>query len=87
MKNAILALLILAALPSCTENTRARVWGGTATVEIPRDQKFVNATWKDVQLWILTRKRTSVDTLREEYHFHEKSSYGLIEGQVIIKEL
>jgi hypothetical protein len=87
MKNSILALIILVTLSSCTENTRARVWGGTATVEIPQNQKFVTATWKDVQLWILTQKRSQTDTVRNEYIFQEKSSYGLVEGRVIIKEL
>jgi hypothetical protein len=81
------AFLVALTFTACTENSRARIWGGKSTVEIPADRKFVNATWKDVDLWVLTRKRTELDTIRDEYTFHEKSRYGMLEGVVIFKEL
>jgi starvation-inducible outer membrane lipoprotein len=63
-----------------------RTFGGTGTLEIPADKKFVNVTWKGNELWIITRNRTLIDTTYETYQFQEKSSWGMVEGTYIIKE-
>jgi hypothetical protein len=80
----ILAVMALM-LASCTENQIAKNYGGTMTVEIPKGQKFVNATWKETQLWYVTKDMSSSDSA-ETYYFHEKSSWGISEGTVIFKE-
>jgi hypothetical protein len=87
MKKYIFAITAVLALASCTENARVKIYGGTGTVEIPADKKFVNVTWKETELWIVTRNRTSVDTTYETFQFQEKSSWGMIEGTYIIKEI
>ena len=86
MKKGILAILVLAsALTSCTQNERAKSFGGTATVNLPQGQKLVNITWKEDQIWYLTRPMNSADTA-ETYTFQEESSYGMMEGTVVLKE-
>jgi hypothetical protein len=86
MKKGILAFLVLAsALTSCTQNQRAKKLGGTSTINLPQGQKLVNVTWKDNQIWYLTRQMNSADSA-EAYTFQEKSSYGIMEGTVILKE-
>jgi uncharacterized lipoprotein YehR (DUF1307 family) len=86
MKKGILAIMVLAfALTSCTENERAKQFGGTATVNLPQGQKLVNVTWKEDEIWYLTRSMNSTDTA-ETYTFQEESSYGMMEGTVILKE-
>jgi hypothetical protein len=81
MKNLkfLLALVLVATLFSCTENSRVRKWGGDGTLELPKGQKLVNLTWKGDQLWYLTRPMTERDSV-ETYTFHEESSFGIIEG-------
>jgi hypothetical protein len=74
------------ALSSCTENMKVKSFGGTSTIEIPADQKFVLATWKDENLWITTKVRTSADSVKSEYRFAEKASFGVMEGTYIIIE-
>jgi hypothetical protein len=70
---------------SCTNNQRAKKWGGEMTINLEKGQKLVNATWKDADLWILTRPMKEGE--REEYYtFTEKSTYGLLEGKIIIVE-
>lgn len=69
---------------SCTSNQRAKAWGGTMKHEISPDQEFVNITWKGEELWILTKKRTKIE--KETYYFNEKSSFGMVEGTVILIE-
>ena len=71
---------------SCTENTRVKSWGGTGQLEIPKDKKFVNITWKGEDLWIITRPRKATDTTYETYHFQEESSWGMMEGTYVITE-
>ncbi|RJQ27765.1 hypothetical protein C4565_04740 [Candidatus Parcubacteria bacterium] len=69
----------------CTEQERIRNFGGTGTYELPAGKKLVNATWKDDNLWILTRDMTPKDTL-QTYTFSESSSFGVWEGTIILKE-
>jgi len=78
-----LAVILLAT--GCTENQRARSFGGTSTHELPPNSKLVTATWKQDDLWMLTRPMHTNDTA-ETYEFRESSSFGLMEGKVIIKE-
>jgi hypothetical protein len=86
MKNKFLFLgLGLILMASCTENQLAKGWGGTATVELPVGEKLIEATWKDEQLWYLTRPMRE-DESPETFKFQEKSSYGVVEGTVIFKE-
>jgi len=70
---------------SCTENTRAKRWGGSMTVTLDSHQKLVNVTWKDSHMWILTRPMRVGET-NEVYTFKEKSTYGVMEGTITIVE-
>lgn len=85
MKNLLLLAAILACTLGCTENQRAKSFGGTATEKLPANQKLVNLTWKDASLWILT-KPMKKDDVAETYTFQEQSSYGMVQGTVIIVE-
>lgn len=78
-----IAALILAT--GCTQNQRAKRFGGSATQDLPAGQQLVNVTWKDAQMWILT-KPMEKDHEPVTYTFKEKSSYGMIEGTVKIVE-
>ena len=40
-------LLLLLSLSSCTENSRAKNFGGDATLDVPCGQMVQNITWKD----------------------------------------
>jgi hypothetical protein len=86
MKKLGLLFCAALALSSCTENMKVKSFGGTSTIEIPADQKFVLATWKDENLWITTKVRTSADSVKSEYRFAEKASFGVMEGTYIIIE-
>lgn len=73
-------------ISGCTQNQRARSWGGTAEQKLPPGQKLVTATWKMDHLWLLTRPMKTNETA-EVYTFAESSSFGLVEGKVIIREV
>lgn len=75
----------LFAATSCTENEMAKSYGGTQTINLPVNTKLENVTWKDAQMWILTRPMRAGE-IAETHSFQEKSSYGLIEGTVNIVE-
>lgn len=87
MKFKLLIPLVLSTvlLVGCTENVRSKGWGGTMTVKLPANQKLVNATWKESELWYLTRQRHSNEVV-DTYTFQEKSSFGMVEGTVIFVE-
>jgi hypothetical protein len=82
----IVALIIAGSMfIGCTDNIRSKAFGGTMTINLAPGQKLVNATWKDAELWYLTRPMRSGET-PETFEFHEKSSLGMIEGNVIFQE-
>lgn len=77
------ALVLTLSLVGCTDNDRARNYGGTSTINLKPGARVVNVTWKDVDLWILTKQDTTKPT---SYSFKEKSSLGILEGEIIINE-
>ena len=85
MKKLLFAIGVIAMLGSCTENSRVRNFGGDGTIKLPKGQKLVNMTWKNDDIWYLTRPMNSTD-VAETYQFHEESSWGMVEGTYKIIE-
>lgn len=86
MKKALLFTAILISLVSCTQNQKAKNYGGKAEITLPVGEKLVMATWKDDDLWYLTRPMVATDSA-VSYTFKEESSFGVWEGTYIIHEL
>ena len=74
-----LATITILFLYGCTDNQRAKSWGGTKDVTLEPNHKLINITWKDDEVWVL-----SEDTLTGISYFKEQSKYGFVQGQVII---
>ena len=85
MKKVLAIALVAISLASCTENSRVKSFGGEGTLNLPKGQKLVNVTWKESELWYLTRPMDSTD-VPETYKFQEESSYGVMEGTYNIVE-
>jgi hypothetical protein len=84
MKKLTLILSTSIVLISCTGQQMAKQYGGKTTINLTPNERLINITWKDDNsLWILTKNDT---TQPQEYKFKENSAFGLIEGEVIIKE-
>lgn len=73
--------ITLLALASCTDNQRARKFGGTETIKIEPQEKFINITWKQNNLWVIVQ-----DTITGTIYAKEKSSFGVMQGKVIIQK-
>mgnify|MGYP001043924666 CR=1 FL=1 len=74
------AIAFMLSLGSCTDNQRARSWGGTEHVTVKKNEVVMNVTWKGDQLWICTK-----DTTTGVVYFREKSSWGVVQGEIILK--
>ena len=85
IKTIVLAITIFLAIVLSGCNAIARQWGGTTTVDLEPGRKFVDITWKDNSLWVLT-KEMDEDDIAETYYFEEDANFGILEGTVIIKE-
>ena len=83
----VLIIISLFYLCSWTENTRSRVWGGKRTIELPKGQKLVEATWKGDgnSLWYLTEPMDADYTPKIKI-FQEDSRFGVLEGSVVFVE-
>ena len=85
MKKILMITLLSILVVSCTDNSRVRYWGGEANLTLPAGQKLVNVTWKDGQIWYLTKPMIESDSA-ETYRFQEKSGFGFSEGVYTITE-
>jgi len=80
MKKLFVLILVSLVLSGCTEQQRAKGWGGDSNIQLPKGEKMVVVTWKGTDLWFMTRP------IKETYKFRESSSWGLMEGTITIRE-
>lgn len=85
MKKIMLLCIIGLMFMGCTDNQRARSFGGTTTETLPKGKKLVQASWKQDNLWLLTRPMKAEET-PETYEMRESSSFGMMNGTVVIIE-
>lgn len=85
MKKIIISLVLILFLGSCTDNVKVKSFGGQSNLHLPKNKKLINVTWKETNLWILTRDMNQND-VPEKYSFKEESSFGVIQGEYIIYE-
>ena len=81
MRKLTMVAITLLALVSCTDNQRARSFGGTETVKLEPNEKFINVTWKQDNLWLIVQ-----DTVTGTYYAREKSNFGVLQGKVVIEK-
>ena len=81
MRKLTMVAITLLALVSCTDNQRARSFGGTETVKLGANEKFINITWKQDNLWVIVQ-----DTVTGNYYAREKSNFGVLQGKVVIQK-
>lgn len=85
MKKFILILIATTCLCSCTEQIMTREWGGEMTIELPKGQELMMVTWKDDNLFYLTRPMAE-DYVPAKKTFKESSAYGIMESTVYFVE-
>ncbi len=76
----VAAIMMLAAV-SCTENTRARIYGGDMTINLQPGEKLVEVTWKENNIWYLVEPMDSDYTPKTKI-FKEDSRFGVMNGTV-----
>lgn len=85
MKKLLGLLLVLFMFVGCTDNQRAKKYGGTQRIDLESGQRLVNVTWKEgSNLWILTKEDSTIKPT--VYTFKEKSNLGIVEGKIFIYE-
>lgn len=78
-----IAMLLLS---GCTEQEKAKSFGGNVVIELEPGLKLEEITWKDDDsLWYLTRPMREDETA-ETHTFNESSSFHMFEGTVTIIE-
>ena len=85
MKKILFILMLAFVLASCTANSRTRNFGGSMTIHLPAGQELMEATWKDNNLFYLTRPM-SQDYVPVTKTFQEQSSWGVMESTVLFVE-
>ena len=89
MKKSVGILLLVAAMVApmfgCTQQQRAKSFGGNMDLFLPKGEKLVNITWKMDHLWYLTKKMSPND-MPETYEFVESSNFGVLNGKITVHE-
>lgn len=83
MKKIILFTIIVLCLTGCQTTTKN--FGGSMTIELPKGQKLEEITWKESDLWYLTRPMRE-DEVAETHTFQQSTEFGIFEGAVTIIE-
>ena len=81
----VLFLALILMLTGCSQQSIARNWGGTYKIDLQAGQELEVVTWKDDDLWILTKDRPA-DEPAETHRYFADSAYGFFEGEIIIYE-
>ena len=80
-----ICIFITMTIMSCTDNQKARIYGGTQTIHLESGQRLINATWKQDNLWFITEPMDS-DYVPKTKTFHESSNFGVWQGSVVFIE-
>ena len=81
----IFAALFCIVLTSCTEQQMTRKFGGEMEIHLPAGQELMEVTWKDNDLFYLTRPMAP-DYVPVTKTFQESSSWGVMESTVLFIE-
>ena len=79
----IIAMIVCCIFTGCHYTTK--YYGGEMTIELEPGQKLEEITWKDDDLWILSRPMREGEQ-PETHMFYEKSEWGVFEGTVTVVE-
>ena len=85
VKKYLFLLFALVAMYSCTENQMARSYGGKMTIELPKGEKLINATWKESNLFYLTEPMEE-GYIPKSKKFRESSNFGVWESEITFVE-
>jgi len=80
-----LLVLVMVLLAGCTQQMRAKHWGGQIDENLPPGMKLVNVTWEEQNLWYVLRPMKPGE-VPETYTIHESSSWGVLQGNIIAHE-
>lgn len=81
----LLSAVCILVMSSCTDNARAKKWGGAMTINVPVGNKVTNITWKKGDLWYSYRPFQEGENATTQT-FVEDSNWGVLEGKVTFIE-
>lgn len=79
----IMAIGLMLSTSACQSAVRSL--GGEMTIDLAPGMKLELITWKNDSLWICTRPMRPDET-PEIHSYKEDSSFGVLEGEVTIRE-
>lgn len=85
MKKFLLIIATVLLFASCTEQNRARNFGGEVTINAPVGYKVTSATWKEDNIFYFLEPMED-GYVPKEKKFIESSSYGVFETEVTFIE-
>ena len=80
----IIAGLLFGAVGGCKQKF-AKTLGGSTTITLPKGRKVLSCSWKDSSVWVVSRPAKDGEQ-PETLIYSEHSSYGILQGEVVIQE-
>ena len=82
----VVVILIANLCSSCTDNQRAKRWGGNMTINVEPGYEVMMATFKDdADMWYMVRKMSD-DYVPTDKILIENSTWNVLEGRVTFHE-
>lgn len=72
-------------LSGCTDNSLARTYGGTMTIEVEPGYRVTSATWKETDLFYFIEPMDD-DYTPKTKKLIESSHFGILESEVVFIE-
>lgn len=77
----VTAVVVIFMCASCTQQFRARNFGGSMTITLQPGEKLMMATWKEENLFYLTEPMED-DYVPKTKTLYESSSFGVLETTI-----
>lgn len=81
-----IVVMLISLIRACSPQGIARNWGGEMDMHLEPNRKLVEVTWKDDNIWYLTKPMNNED-IAETYEFAESDAIGIFEGTLHIYEI
>jgi hypothetical protein len=82
----IIGIQVLVCSPRDKLVSKMEAWGAVTRVTLPPGHKLVNTSWKNNDLWVLTRENVPGETSDQVWSLDEYSGWGLLNIHIVLRE-
>ena len=67
--------------------SKMEAWGAVTMIALPPGRKLAGTSWKNNDLWVLTREAAAGETSDQIWSLDEYSGWGLLNIHIVLQEV